>query len=111
MGASGIYCDGKENLERLARPFPQCGDGDPNRDLPRARVLLYGIPLAGKSVAGLSERELVEVRRRVPDFVFQQFHLLPALTVAENVDLPLAFLSALIARRPGRERRRPFLRR
>ena len=48
--------------------------------------------VAGKSVAGLSENELVEVRRGVLGFVFQQFSLLPTLTVTENVELPLLFL-------------------
>ena len=57
-------------------------------DAPTAGTL----SVAGKSVAGLSEDELVEVRRGVLGFVFQQFHLLPTLTVAENVELPLAFL-------------------
>ena len=46
----------------------------------------------GKSVAGLSEEELVEIRRGVLGFVFQQFSLLPTLTVTENVELPLMFL-------------------
>jgi putative ABC transport system ATP-binding protein len=46
----------------------------------------------GKSVAGLSEDELVEVRRGLLGFVFQRFSLLPTLTVAENVELPLLFL-------------------
>ncbi len=50
------------------------------------------LTVAGKSVAGLSEDELVEVRRGVLGFVFQQFHLLPTLTVTENVELPLTFL-------------------
>jgi len=50
------------------------------------------LEVAGKSVAGLSEDDLVEVRRGVLGFVFQQFHLLPTLTVAENVELPLTFL-------------------
>ena len=50
------------------------------------------LTVAGKSVAGLSEDDLVEVRRGVLGFVFQQFHLLPTLTVKENVELPLAFL-------------------
>jgi putative ABC transport system ATP-binding protein len=50
------------------------------------------LSVAGKSVAGLSEDELVEVRRGVLGFVFQQFHLLPTLTVTENVELPLTFL-------------------
>ena len=48
--------------------------------------------VAGKSVAGLSENALVEVRRGVLGFVFQQFSLLPTLTVTENVELPLLFL-------------------
>jgi putative ABC transport system ATP-binding protein len=48
--------------------------------------------VAGKSVARLSEDELVEVRRGVVGFVFQQFSLLPTLTVSENVELPLMFL-------------------
>jgi ABC-type lipoprotein export system ATPase subunit len=46
----------------------------------------------GRSVAGLSEDDLVEVRRGLFGFVFQQFALLPTLTVAENVELPLMFL-------------------
>src|SRR6266487_1773681 len=50
------------------------------------------LTVAGKSVAGLSEDELVEVRRGVLGFVFQQFSLLPTLTVTENVELPLMFL-------------------
>jgi putative ABC transport system ATP-binding protein len=50
------------------------------------------LTVAGKSVAGLSEDQLVEVRRGVLGFVFQQFSLLPTLTVTENVELPLLFL-------------------
>ena len=46
----------------------------------------------GKSVAGLSEDELVEVRRGALGFVFQNFSLLPTLTVTENIELPLMFL-------------------
>jgi putative ABC transport system ATP-binding protein len=62
--------------------------------------------VAGKSVAGLSEDELVEVRRGVLGFVFQQFSLLPTLTVIENVELPLMFLGV----RANRERTRQILR-
>ena len=50
------------------------------------------LTVAGKSVEGLAEDELVEVRRGVLGFVFQQFSLLPTLTVTENVELPLMFL-------------------
>ena len=50
------------------------------------------LTVAGQSVAGLEEDQLVEVRRGVLGFVFQQFHLLPTLTVTENIELPLKFL-------------------
>ena len=50
------------------------------------------LTIAGKPVTGLKEDDLVEVRRGVLGFVFQQFHLLPTLTVSENVELPLTFL-------------------
>jgi len=50
------------------------------------------LTVAGKPVGGLGEDELVSVRRGTLGFVFQKFHLLPTLTVAENVELPLVFL-------------------
>lgn len=63
------------------------------------------LSIAGKAVAGLSEEQLVEVRRGVLGFVFQQFHLLPTLTVTENVELPLLFLG----KRPDPSRTREVL--
>jgi putative ABC transport system ATP-binding protein len=63
------------------------------------------LTVAGKSVAGLEEDQLVEVRRGALGFVFQQFHLLPTLTVTENVELPLTFLG----RAPDRMRTREIL--
>jgi putative ABC transport system ATP-binding protein len=50
------------------------------------------LTIAGQPVAGLAEDELVEIRRGVLGFVFQNFSLLPTLTVTENVELPLMFL-------------------
>ena len=50
------------------------------------------LTIGGRRVDGLSERELVDVRRGLLGYVFQQFHLIPTLTVAENVALPLLFL-------------------
>ena len=55
--------------------------------------------VAGRPAAGLSEDELVEIRRGTLGFVFQQFHLLPTLTVAENVELPLTFLGRPVDRK------------
>ena len=50
------------------------------------------LTVAGQRVDGRPESELVDARRGVLGFVFQKFHLLPTLTVAENVELPLLFL-------------------
>lgn len=47
--------------------------------------------LNGQEVAGLNESGLVKVRQENIGFVFQQFFLLPTLTVRENVELPLLF--------------------
>ena len=50
------------------------------------------LTIGGRRVDGLSENALVDVRRGLLGYVFQQFHLIPTLTVAENVSLPLLFL-------------------
>jgi putative ABC transport system ATP-binding protein len=50
-------------------------------------------------VSAASEDELVALRRDVVGFVHQDFGLLPTLTAAENVEVPLR-----VARRPGAER-------
>jgi putative ABC transport system ATP-binding protein len=63
------------------------------------------LTVAGRNVAGLSEEELVEIRRGILGFVFQNFSLIPTLTVTENVELPLMFLG----RRPDPARTREIL--
>lgn len=47
------------------------------------------ISLAGNDLAALDEEARAQLRAREVGFVFQSFHLLPALTAAENVALPL----------------------
>lgn len=47
------------------------------------------ISLAGTQIDTLGEERRAALRRRHVGFVFQSFHLLPALTAEENVMLPL----------------------
>jgi putative ABC transport system ATP-binding protein len=47
--------------------------------------------LNGKDVSRMEDNELAEVRNKEIGFVFQQFNLLPRLTAAENVALPLIY--------------------
>jgi ABC-type lipoprotein export system ATPase subunit len=49
------------------------------------------ITVAGQQTLKLRERDLVRLRRDSIGFVFQQFLLLPTLTVRENIELPLLF--------------------
>jgi putative ABC transport system ATP-binding protein len=43
----------------------------------------------GTEVSSLTEKELVDYRRETVGFVFQAFGLIPILTAAENVEIPL----------------------
>ncbi|MCC2274651.1 ABC transporter ATP-binding protein [Streptomyces sp. ET3-23] len=54
------------------------------------------VRLDGVELSGLKERELTKLRRERVGFVFQAFNLMPALTVRDNVTLPLR----LAGRRP-----------
>ncbi len=49
------------------------------------------IILQGKHLEAGSDKQLAEFRRGAIGFVFQQFFLIPTLTVMENVNLPLLF--------------------
>jgi putative ABC transport system ATP-binding protein len=45
--------------------------------------------LNGRDITQLSDDELAKVRRENIGFVFQFFHLIPRLTAAENVEMPM----------------------
>jgi putative ABC transport system ATP-binding protein len=72
MGPSGA---GKSTLLHLAGGLDAPSSG---------RVIVEGTDLAS-----LSQRRLAALRRRSIGYVFQDVNLLPALTVIENVSLPL----------------------
>lgn len=58
-----------------------------------------GYALHGRQVARLRPNARAKARRDTVGFVFQSFNLLPRLTVAENVALPLAYKGMLPHRR------------
>jgi putative ABC transport system ATP-binding protein len=72
MGPSG---SGKSTLLNLAGGLDQATAG-------RVRV-------QGEELGSLSKGDLARVRRRRVGYVFQDFNLIPSLTAAENVALPL----------------------
>lgn len=55
--------------------------------------------LAGENLTHLTEDQLAQKRQQDMGFVFQSFHLLPTLTVAENIAFPLDIAGATDAAR------------
>jgi putative ABC transport system ATP-binding protein len=55
--------------------------------------------LNGQDVSKMADDALAEVRNKEIGFVFQQFNLLPRLTAAENVALPLVYAGITKKRR------------
>lgn len=64
-------------------------------DVPTSGTYLLG----GEDVGTMNDNQLADIRNRMIGFVFQQYNLLPKLTVQENVELPL-----LYAKVPRKER-------
>jgi putative ABC transport system ATP-binding protein len=52
------------------------------------------VRVTGLSVSEMPERDLVAFRRRTIGFIFQAFGLLPILSAAENVEIPLRLVTA-----------------
>ncbi len=85
MGESGV---GKSTLLNLLAGLDKPDTG---------RVLIEG-----RDLASLNDDETTLVRRRSVGFVFQAFHVLPYLTVEQNVALPLELLGVAAAERASR---------
>ena len=49
------------------------------------------ISVNGRGLAEMNSRELARYRRETVGIVFQFFHLIPSMTLAQNVELPLRF--------------------
>jgi len=86
MGPSG---SGKSTLLTIAGSLEEPSSGE---------VLVGGV-----SLAGMSRNYKARLRRRTVGYVFQDFNLLPGLTAAENVALPMELdgMSAGKARAAG----------
>ncbi len=65
------------------------------------------VSVNGRETASMSDREATDFRLRHIGFVFQRFYLMPTLTAAENVELPMA--EAGVARRVRMARARELL--
>jgi putative ABC transport system ATP-binding protein len=79
MGPSG---SGKSTFLHVAAGLDRATEGD---------VWLGGVNLSGRN-----ETQLTELRRQRIGFVFQAFNLLPALTVAQNIRLPMRLARARV---------------
>jgi putative ABC transport system ATP-binding protein len=82
MGPSG---SGKSTLMHCLAGLDTVSQGD--------------VYLGDEKLTGLSDAGLTRLRRERVGFVFQQFNLLPTLTAAENILLPLA----IAGRKPDRD--------
>ena len=60
------------------------------------------VTVAGREVTRMSERERMELRRDTIAFIFQSFGLIPMLSAAENVGIPLRITGTPSANRDQR---------
>jgi putative ABC transport system ATP-binding protein len=58
--------------------------------------------LDGEDMTALSDRQQAALRRHKIGFVFQFFHLVPRLSAAENIELPMVLAGIEAAERKGR---------
>src|SRR5215213_2054249 len=59
------------------------------------------LAIEGKKINGAGDKALASIRNQKLGFIFQSFHLIPDLTVLDNVEIPLLYRAMT-----GKERRR-----
>jgi len=59
------------------------------------------VTVMGRDLAQLSSTELAAYRRNTVGMIFQAFNLVPTMTLAENVELPMRFAEVARDLRPG----------
>lgn len=55
------------------------------------------VEIGGRTPDGMSDKALAAFRNRSIGFIFQNFHLIPSLSVVDNVELPLTYRSGVSA--------------
>ena len=85
VGESGV---GKSTLLNILAGLDEADTGE--------------VRIEGRVLGGLDEAQRTRLRRERIGFVFQAFHILPYLTLRQNVGLPLALVSADVAGIGGR---------
>ena len=60
--------------------------------------------LDGRDVGQMDKNELAEIRNELLGFIFQQYNLLPKLTLLENVEVPMMYAGIPMAERHERAR-------
>ena len=60
--------------------------------------------LDGQDVGRMNRNRLAEIRNKMLGFIFQQYHLLPKLTLLENVEVPLMYAGVPKAERHERSK-------
>src|ERR1035437_9581998 len=61
------------------------------------------VSVHGRDLAKMSSEELARYRRNDVGMVFQSFHLIPSMTITENVELPMRFAEVDRAERGDRK--------
>lgn len=96
MGDQSVYALNKVNLDIASGEYISImGPSGSGKSTLLNIIGLLDRPNSGhyeldhKNVTDLSDNQQAQIRRKKIGFVFQSFHLIPRLTAAENIEIPL----------------------